>query len=100
MTQGSRNAKAPVRRRATTAALVVAGALGVAGCSSVPDALNPVEWYEGASAAVGGVFDGDEAEAGPAAGDPGRSEETAHPNLGPVPARTPAYPRPAQPPAQ
>lgn len=70
-----------------TTALVVAGAIGGSGCSSVPDAVNPVEWYRGASDAVGGVFGGDEPEAGKTAGDPGSSADTSYPNLATVPPR-------------
>src|SRR5690606_15051799 len=86
MTQKRRRAGAPKTRLATTA-LVLAGVLGTAGCSSVPDAVNPVEWYRGASDAVGGLFGGDEPEAGKTAGDPGTSPDTSYPNLGTVPAR-------------
>lgn len=86
MTQETRGARAPKTRLATTA-LVVAGVLGAAGCSSVPDAVNPVEWYRGASDAVGGMFGGDEPEAGKTAGDPGTSADTSYPNLASVPPR-------------
>ena len=54
-------------------------ALGVSGCSSVPDYANPVEWYSDVS-----DFFGDEGEGGPPlaseAGEP-------YPNLGQVPDR-------------
>ncbi|MEQ9332374.1 OmpA family protein [Thalassobaculum sp.] len=90
MAQQSRVTKVSAGRRATTA-LVIAGALGLAGCSSVPDAINPVEWYRGASDTVGGWFGDDEpipAEPGRAtAGDPGSSPGTAYPNLATVPPR-------------
>ena len=35
----------------------------LAGCSSVPEYLNPVEWYEGATSTVSGWFDEEEAAA-------------------------------------
>lgn len=34
----------------------------LAGCSSVPDALNPVDWYNDSADAVGGWFDGSDAD--------------------------------------
>lgn len=86
MTQETRAATTR-RKWLSTTALAFAGALGVAGCSSVPDAVNPVEWYRGASDAVGGMFGGDEPEAGATAGDPGTSANTAYPNLATVPGR-------------
>ncbi|MFN3461758.1 MAG: hypothetical protein ACK4ZN_12175, partial [Oceanibaculum sp.] len=66
----------------------MAGLMLLAGCSSVPDAINPVEWYRGATS----LFDEEEAPA------PERtaSERTAgdrtsgdqpYPNLATVPAR-------------
>ncbi|WP_439514533.1 OmpA family protein [Oceanibaculum nanhaiense] len=65
-----------------------AGLLLLAGCSSVPDAVNPVEWYKGATS----LFEDDEAPATerptaerPAAERSGESQ--AYPNLGSVPAR-------------
>lgn len=90
MTQQMRIAKASAGRRAA-AAFVIAGTLGLAGCSSVPDALNPVEWYRGTSETVGGWFGGDEpaaAEPGRGtAGDPGTSPGSGYPNLASVPPR-------------
>lgn len=67
----------------------------LAGCSQVPDAANPVEWYKG----VGGWFGDDEenAEAGPSVLDPTLAREEraladeSFPNLGDVPDRPPAY---------
>lgn len=44
-------------RRTLAVGRSVAIAALIAGCSYVPDALNPVEWYKG----VAGVFEGDEA---------------------------------------
>ena len=85
MTKETRRARTLKKRLATTA-LMFAGVLGAAGCSSVPDAVNPVEWYRGASDAVGGMF-GDEPEAGQTPGDPGTSANTAYPNLSTVPPR-------------
>ncbi len=65
-----------------------AGLLLLAGCSSVPDAVNPVEWYKGATS----LFEDDEAPATerPAAERPAAErsgESQAYPNLGSVPAR-------------
>ncbi|MFO7484026.1 OmpA family protein [Oceanibaculum nanhaiense] len=65
-----------------------AGLLLLAGCSSVPDAVNPVEWYKGATS----LFEDDEAPATerPTAGRPAAErsgESQAYPNLGSVPAR-------------
>lgn len=85
MTKETQRARTLKKRLATTA-LMFAGVLGAAGCSSVPDAVNPVEWYRGASDAVGGMF-GDEPEAGQTPGDPGTSANTAYPNLSTVPPR-------------
>ncbi|MCR9070371.1 MAG: OmpA family protein [Alphaproteobacteria bacterium] len=63
----------------------MAAVLLLAGCSSVPDALNPVEWYESTTDAVGGWFSDDEgaatADAGSAAAD------SSFPNLASVPER-------------
>jgi len=51
-------------------------AVALAGCSSVPDAVNPVEWYKG----VEGWFDDDDgAESGPAKPVPGADKP--YPNL-------------------
>ncbi len=89
MTQKTRIVKASTDRRATTALVLVAG-LGMAGCSSVPDAVNPVEWYRGTTETVGGWFDSDEPvppEPGRAAGDPGSSAQAGYPNLSTVPER-------------
>ena len=53
----------------------------LAGCSSVPDAINPVEWYKGTRDAIVGKDEPDEeAEAPPGADEP-------IPNLGTVPQR-------------
>lgn len=61
----------------------IAALVLLAGCSSVPDALNPVEWYEGTTDTVGGWFSDDEPTtadgSAPAAGD--------FPNLASVPQR-------------
>jgi len=51
--------------------------LSLGGCSSVPDALNPVEWYERSSEAVGSWFNEDDAEQ---TGDTG-----TYPNIATVP---------------
>lgn len=68
----------PGRRVATLAAVVAL--LGLAGCSSIPDALNPVEWYQGASDTVGGWFSDDESESA-------SNGNGAYPNLASVPDR-------------
>lgn len=86
MRQETQFAEGTMGRWAMTA-LVVASVLGTAGCSSVPDSLNPVQWYHGASDTVGGWFGGDEPEASTAAGDPGTSPKSDYPNLASVPAR-------------
>lgn len=89
MTQEARIAKTSAGRRAL-AVFVMAGALGVTGCSSVPDALNPVEWYRGASDTVGGWFGDEETPAEPGratAADAGSSANAAYPNLASVPPR-------------
>lgn len=104
MTQEERVEKAPARRRVAgrwaAVALVVAGASGLAGCSSVPKAVNPVEWYRGASDTVGGWFGDDEAvppEPGRGtAGDPGTSPDTGYPNLSTVPVRPTPSTTPAE----
>lgn len=68
-------------------AVTVASLMLLAGCSSVPDAVNPVEWYRGATS----LFDEEET---PASGRPAESQDDksqtdaqAYPNLGSVPAR-------------
>lgn len=66
-----------VRRSKSALGLATALSLTLAGCSSVPDALNPVEWYNTSSDAVGGWFDDSE---GDQAGDTG-----AYPNVSSVP---------------
>lgn len=95
MAQETRVARASAGRR-TTAALVVAGMLGLTGCSSVPDAVNPVEWYRGASDTVGGWFDDDEPASASTAGDPGPSPDSAYPNLSAVPQRPTPSTTPAE----
>ena len=81
-----------LRRCSKIAAGVLWGWLaigGLAACSSVPDAVNPVEWYRG----VAGVFEGDEAqqeraEAGAArAATPLPGTNQPYPNLASVPNR-------------
>lgn len=73
------------------AALSVAVVLG--GCSSVPDEVNPVEWYRGATAWVTGD------EAAPEAGDAevvavSNDEDVPFPNLASVPERPEPTPDP------
>ena len=53
--------------RGTAALLIVGTGLSLAGCSSLPDYANPVEWYRGASGTVGDWFSDDE--------EPRRSDE-------------------------
>jgi len=75
---------------------LLAALFAFAGCSQVPDAVNPVEWYKGAS---GWFSDDDPAYAGQAPGvlDPAlerearRAGDEAFPNLSEVPERPPAY---------
>lgn len=91
MTQETSSAKASAGRRTMTV-LAVVSLLGVAGCSSVPDAVNPVEWYRGTSETVGGWFGGEKAGEVPPdepkmAGSPGPSTNTQYPNLASVPER-------------
>ncbi len=49
-------------RHKSALGLVTALSLTLAGCSSVPDALNPVEWYNDSASAVGGWFDDSDAD--------------------------------------
>lgn len=74
------------RRRLWNAPMTsVAALLLLAGCSSVPDALNPVEWYEGTTDTVGGWFSDDEP---PATADTGSTQgDKDFPNLASVPER-------------
>lgn len=76
--------------RAPFMALLLVAGMGVAGCSSVPDAVNPVEWYRGAA----GWFESDEDQA--QRGQARTAAETApplpgtnrdYPNLSTVPER-------------
>lgn len=60
-----------------------AGLLLLAGCSSVPDAVNPVEWYKGATS----LFEDDEAPAAQRPTAERSGESQSYPNLGSVPAR-------------
>ena len=64
-------------RHKSALGLVTALSLTLAGCSSVPDALNPIEWYNDSASAVGGWFDDSDAET---SGDTG-----AYPNVSSVP---------------
>lgn len=81
----SRRPRRPLRTGPMTS---IAALLLLAGCSSVPDALNPVEWYEGTTDTVGGWFSDDE----PATADGGTATGSAtgsgdFPNLASVPQR-------------
>lgn len=64
-------------RRNRALCFATALTLSLTGCSSVPDALNPVEWYESSAEAVGGWFSDDDAEQ---TGDTG-----SYPNVSSVP---------------
>lgn len=64
-------------RHKSALGLATALSLTLAGCSSVPDALNPVEWYNDSASAVGGWFDDSDADT---SGDTG-----AYPNVSSVP---------------
>lgn len=92
MIQKTRIAMATSGRR-TVKVLAVVGMVGLTGCSSIPDAVNPVEWYRGTSNTIGGWFEDEPAKDGAApssttvAGDPGPSSNTEYPNLATVPAR-------------
>jgi outer membrane protein OmpA-like peptidoglycan-associated protein len=90
MIQETRIAEATSGRRAVRM-LAVLGMVGLAGCSSIPDAVNPVAWYRGTSNTIGGWFEDKPAKDGTApstvAGDPGPSSNTEYPNLSTVPAR-------------
>lgn len=77
---------------AVLATLLPAAALMLPGCSSVPDAVNPIEWYKGTTEWVAG--DGEDEAKGEAAADapqlstegvPG--EDGTFPNLASVPER-------------
>jgi outer membrane protein OmpA-like peptidoglycan-associated protein len=78
------------RRISASPVITLAAALALAGCSSVPDALNPVEWYEGTTDTVGGWFSDDEPQAaGTQANAPTGSDDSNQPfpNLASVPER-------------
>lgn len=66
-------------------ALVLGAAMGVSGCSSVPDAMNPVEWYEGTLDFFTGEDEDDELATALEQPSPGENEE--FPNLASVPDR-------------
>ena len=74
----------------TGLAVVAAGLLLLAGCSSIPDEANPVEWYKG----VAGLFQDDEdqlakeqAKTSPTAKKPIPGAKEPFPNLSSVPSR-------------
>lgn len=64
-------------RHKSALGLVTAFSLTLAGCSSVPDALNPVEWYNDSASAVGGWFDDSDADTS--------SDTDTYPNVSSVP---------------
>ncbi|EKE75583.1 OmpA family protein [Oceanibaculum indicum] len=77
--------------------MATAGLILLAGCSSVPDAVNPVEWYKGAT----GLFEDDAAPAKDQAAKEQTASDSSYPNLASVPARptdisTPSERRAAQ----
>lgn len=78
-----------VRGAGLLAALSAAALL--AGCSSVPDEVNPVEWYRGASAWVAG----DEEESTASSLAEPATEDVPFPNLASVPERPEPTPEPA-----
>ncbi|RKQ73030.1 outer membrane protein OmpA-like peptidoglycan-associated protein [Oceanibaculum indicum] len=84
-------------RGAKIGLMATAGLILLAGCSSVPDAVNPVEWYKGAT----GLFEDDAAPAKDQAAREQTASDSSYPNLGSVPARptdisTPSERRAAQ----
>ncbi|TVR80821.1 MAG: hypothetical protein EA405_10225 [Rhodospirillales bacterium] len=88
-----RGADAKPRRRSLHLAVAGLLAVGTGGCSSVPDAVNPVEWYRGAERAIFGsdeeVADATDAETAgvyvPPEAVPGADQ--SFPNLADVPDR-------------
>ena len=72
--------------RFTVLGSLISGFTILAGCSSVPDAVNPVEWYKGTVDFFSGEDD-QAAEEGQAAAVPGADEQ--FPNLSAVPDRPP-----------
>lgn len=64
-------------RHKSALALATALSLTLAGCSSVPDALNPVEWYNDSASAVGGWFDDSDSDT--------PDDTGAYPNVSSVP---------------
>ena len=78
------------RRVSASPVITLAAVLVLAGCSSVPDALNPVEWYEGTTDTVGGWFSDDEqqtAASSDAASSGASTADKPFPNLASVPER-------------
>ena len=73
------------RRISASPVLTLAAVLMLTGCSSVPDALNPVEWYEGTTDTVGGWFSDEEQQATDASG--ASTADKPFPNLASVPER-------------
>ena len=65
----------------TGSALAVVLALGA--CSSVPDAINPIEWGK----SVGEMFDGDDETAGAKSEEPIPGEDGEYPNLSDTPSK-------------
>ncbi|MDF1793279.1 MAG: OmpA family protein [Thalassobaculaceae bacterium] len=79
--------RSDMRRRLTaTPVVTLAAVLALTGCSSVPDALNPVEWYESTTDTVGGWFSDDEPQA-TAPADTAATDGKDFPNLASVPER-------------
>ena len=67
--------------------ITLAAVLMLSGCSSVPDALNPVEWYEGTTDTVGGWFSDDEPQADGSSATASSTADKPFPNLASVPER-------------
>lgn len=76
------------RRTRASSTVALAAVFALAGCSSVPDALNPVQWYEASTDAVGGWFSDDEPapSATPSSADTASGTQS-YPNLSTVPGR-------------
>lgn len=83
-------ASAASHRRGAKLLTAISAAAVLAGCSSVPDEMNPVEWYRGASAWVAG----DEGESTASSLAEPASEDVPFPNLASVPERPEPTPEP------
>ncbi len=79
-------AEGRARKRVVTVA-AVAGLAFLTGCSALPDALNPVAWYESATDTAGGWFSDDETSEEAQAGTEQAPADSSFPNLASVPER-------------